>query len=490
MTLLIAVILGIIQGLTEFIPISSTAHLTIAGALFGVVDPARPEEWTAFMATIQLGTLLSVLVYFWRDVADMCIAMFSEVLRPWRRAPSTWSPQARLAVLVVLGTIPIVIVGLVARKLIEGSFTKDLTVISISLIGVALLLWWAEKRASLKRHVEDLTIMDTLAIGSAQVLALIPGVSRSGSTIMAGLFQGLAREDAARFSFLLSIPAILGAGVFEFVGELEHLSWREGGLELAVATLAAMISGYLAIAFLLRYLRTRSLGIFIGYRIVLGITVLITACSPEQKHDSALTETKPAQPAVQRTPANAEAEIPTAEPTITNHVRIRTSMGSIRLALYSNDAPRTVENFLALVSKRYYDHTHIHRVVPGFVIQMGDPTSRQLKAKAEWGRGGSTANGEPLQEELDSLSPSGRIGYQPGVVAMARKPERGSGTSQFFICLEKAASLPYQYTIFGRVTEGMDVVQAISQVPLEPGVFGDIDPMPRKPILIHSIRID
>jgi undecaprenyl-diphosphatase len=274
-----ALLLGIIQGLTEFIPISSTAHLTIAATLMGVIDPNRPEQWTAFMATIQLGTLAAVIWYFRADIARMVVAILRENIGQGRLPLKKQSADARLAWFVVLGTIPIVVVGLLAKDAIEGVFTKDLRIIGSSLIGVAIVLWLVERRATFRKTTSDLSLVDTLAIGLSQCLALIPGVSRSGSTIVAALARGCTREAAARFSFLLSIPAILGAGVLQFIKALAYLSWDNGGLDLVIATVAAAISGYWSIAFLLNFLRSHSLTGFIVYRIAVGLAVFALLAS-------------------------------------------------------------------------------------------------------------------------------------------------------------------------------------------------------------------
>ncbi len=485
MTLLAALILGIIQGLTEFIPISSTAHLTLAGTLMGVIDPNRPEQWTAFIATIQLGTLAAVFVYFKHDVLRMIVAFFTEICRPWRVPVSEWSGDARQTFLVIIGTVPIVVIGLAIKEIIEGSFTKNPIVMAVGLIGIGLLLWIAERRATMAKKLDVVSVADSIIIGLAQALALIPGASRSGSTIMAGLFRGLNREDAARFSFLLSIPAVLGAGVFEFLGEVKYISWELNGAALLLATIVSMISGYYSIGFLLRYLRTRSLKVFIIYRLALGVVLLATGCQPTTHSESGTAEIQTEQGV--SVPATVNTILPDSAE-ITNYADVITSMGTFRIGLYGNDAPQTVENFMKLVKKKYYNHTLIHRVVKDFVIQMGDPTTRDPRMRAEWGRGGHTANGKPLPEELDSLLPSAKLGYHPGAVAMARRAEPGSGTSQFFICLDKAKNLPYQYTIFGRIVKGLDVVRKISEVEVEPGSFGELDPIPDKPIRIKIIR--
>ncbi|MGH9959328.1 MAG: undecaprenyl-diphosphate phosphatase, partial [Pyrinomonadaceae bacterium] len=249
MTLFQAIVLGIVQGLTEFIPVSSTAHLVFASRVIGLYDGVEPalkaEQTTATMAVIQLGTLLAVLVYFAGDIVAISRAFLrdhialitgkaverpeaaSDSLRtidpealPDRRAiapnaHSRLSREAWLGWLVIIGSIPVSIVGLVFKEQIEGTFTKNLWVIAAMMIVVAILLGIAELVGKRNRSMEDLGIRDALAVGFAQVLALIPGSSRSGSTMMGGLLAGETRETAARFSFLLSIPAIAASGLLE-----------------------------------------------------------------------------------------------------------------------------------------------------------------------------------------------------------------------------------------------------------------------------------
>jgi undecaprenyl-diphosphatase len=275
MTMIEALLLGIIQGLSEFIPISSTAHLTIAASMLGVIDPTKPEQWTAFMATIQLGTLVAVIAYFRTELVRMTTAFIRENLGPDRKLPRDQSADSRLMWFVCLGTIPIVAVGLIAKDAIEGVVTKDLRVIATSLIVLAGVLWVVDRKATHRKTTASMTLFDALIIGLAQSLALIPGASRSGTTITAALALGQTRESAARFSFLLSIPAILGAGLLQFVKALDHLSWDTGGPELLAATIAAGVSGYWSIAFLLGYLRRRTMNVFIVYRLVLGAMLFI-----------------------------------------------------------------------------------------------------------------------------------------------------------------------------------------------------------------------
>jgi undecaprenyl-diphosphatase len=275
MTLLQAIILGIVQGITEFIPISSTAHLVLAMRAMNL--PLTPEQMTASIAVIQLGTLLAVLIYFARDIWSISIAFIRDHLNLLKRndaAGSRLSHEAWLGWLIVIGTLPVVIVGLLFKKQIEGTLTKNLWLIATMMIVVAILLAIAEFVSRQRKQMEDLGAGDALAVGFAQCLALIPGSSRSGSTIMAGLFAGQKRETAARFSFLLSIPAIAGSGLLE-LKEAIHKLPHDGLGSLAVGTVVSGIIGYISIWFLLRYLRTHSTGIFIGYRLIVGAAILI-----------------------------------------------------------------------------------------------------------------------------------------------------------------------------------------------------------------------
>lgn len=272
MSLAEAVLLGLIQGLSEFLPISSTAHLTIAGRAMSLVNPASPEAWTAFIAVVQLGTLAAVLAYFRHDLLTITRSFLLENLRrvPFREQ----STPSRSGWYIILGTIPIVVIGLGLKDAIEGAITKDLAVIGTSLVALALVLEVAERRARFTRSIETVNAGDAIAVGLAQALALIPGASRSGTTITAGLLRGLTREGAARFSFLLSVPAVAASGVLELLQTWRDLD-RSEIATLAVATIVAGISGYWSIAFLLRYLRTRSTRLFIIYRLVLGGALLL-----------------------------------------------------------------------------------------------------------------------------------------------------------------------------------------------------------------------
>ncbi len=274
MTIIEALVLGIIQGLTEFIPISSTAHLTLAGHIMGLIDPENPDHWTAFIATIQLGTLLAVFLFFSNEIINIPKSFIRENIGKARVNFNNQTLHSRLGWLIIIGSIPIILLGYILKKAIEGDFTKDPMVIAFSLIILALILALAEFTAKFKKGIENITIIDSLIIGFSQCIALIPGASRSGTTITAGLFLGLQRETAARFSFLLSMPAIFASGILQFYQSLSYLNLNDS-LNLSVALIASAISGYWSIAFLLKFLKTRSTMLFIIYRIIVGIAILI-----------------------------------------------------------------------------------------------------------------------------------------------------------------------------------------------------------------------
>jgi len=274
-----AALLGLVQGLTEFIPVSSTAHLRIVPALLGWPDPGA-----AFSAVIQLGTLASVLAYFAADIRRLTVAA---LLWPLTRAAALRA-DAQLAWCIAAGNVPIVALGLAGRSFIEHE-ARSLYLIAAMLMLVALGLAWAERpgqggdaEPGRQGTIAGLGLRAILAIGLFQALALIPGASRSGSTILGGLWLGLRRDEAARFSFLLGIPAIGGAGLFQIKALAEEIaagapSQSGAGLSLgalALGLLAAAISGYVSIGFLLHYLRTRSTMVFVTYRIVLSLLIL------------------------------------------------------------------------------------------------------------------------------------------------------------------------------------------------------------------------
>jgi undecaprenyl-diphosphatase len=259
MALWFAALLGLVQGLTEFIPVSSTAHLRVASALAGQQDAGA-----AYTAVIQLGTLAAVLVFFAKDVVALPVAMV--------RAPA--SPDGRLAWQIVVGTVPIVIAGLVLKKHIEGDL-RSLYVIASALIVVGIVMAVIDRHAAGRdgRGLATLTYSDAILIGLGQTLALVPGVSRSGATICMALLLGLTRSDAARFSFLLSIPAIAGAGLFEARAAFTELG-RSALPALAVGTGVAAVVGYASIAWFLRWLGTHQLLSFATYRVAAGVALL------------------------------------------------------------------------------------------------------------------------------------------------------------------------------------------------------------------------
>ncbi|HMS63805.1 MAG TPA: undecaprenyl-diphosphate phosphatase [Ignavibacteria bacterium] len=259
-----AVVLGIIQGTTEFIPVSSTAHLRIIPALLGWKDIGA-----AYTAVMQIGTLIATLIYFREDI----ISLTSGFLHSLKKKDFNSNPDSRIFILIILGTIPIGLCGLFLKKFIEGD-ARGLYVISAALIILAVILFIAEKVSSKNKDFSQITIKDGIFIGFAQALALIPGSSRSGVTITAGLFAGLKREVAARYSFLLSIPAIALSGLYELYKERAVLL-NENLISLSVATIVSGIVGYYSIAFLITYLKTKSNLVFIIYRIALGIIILI-----------------------------------------------------------------------------------------------------------------------------------------------------------------------------------------------------------------------
>src|SRR5215510_1619503 len=266
MTLLQAILLGIVQGLTEFIPISSTAHLVLASRAMNLA--LTPEQLTASIAVVQLGTLVAVILYFAGDIWNITFAFVGDHFKLASRTRSDNASGARLSHeawlgwLIILGSLPVGIVGLLFKKQIEGTFTKNLWVIATMMVVVAVLLAVAEVVSKKRRGMNELGVIDAVVVGCAQCLALIPGSSRSGSTIMAGLFADETRETAARFSFLLSMPAIGASGLLELRQAITKLP-HDIFLTLMFGTVISGIVGYLSIWFLLRYLRTHSTGIFI-----------------------------------------------------------------------------------------------------------------------------------------------------------------------------------------------------------------------------------
>jgi undecaprenyl-diphosphatase len=265
MSLLEAIVLGVVQGLTEFLPISSTAHQRIVASLFGWDDPGA-----AFTAVTQLGTESAVLLYFRRELTDIAVTWARSLRNPELRR----EPSARVGWYLVAATIPIGILGLAFEHQIETG-ARNLWLIASVLIVFALVLALADRVGSRDRGIEGLSFRDGVAIGLAQSLALIPGVSRSGATISAGLLLGLKRPDAAKFAFLLAVPAVLASGLFELEGILSGEESEDDPLGyIAIATVVSFVVGLAAIAWLLRYLARHTFDLFVVYRIGLGLVVL------------------------------------------------------------------------------------------------------------------------------------------------------------------------------------------------------------------------
>lgn len=282
-----AIVLGIIQGLTEFLPISSTAHVRIVPALFGWEDPGA-----AFTAVIQLGTLVAVLIYFRKDLLDAIAGWTRSLYDPGRRN----TIESRMGWAIFIGTIPIVILGLLFKDRIENDF-RSLHVIAGSLIGMGLFLLLAEKVGRKDREIGRVTVLDGLVVGLFQAIALIPGASRSGSSITGGLLVGFDRATAARFSFLLSVPSVFAAAIFSLK---EHAHAFQGDLLVPtiVANIAALVSGYAAIAFLISYLQKHGTAIFVIYRVALGVALFVLLFQGTLKPDQGLP-TKPDSPTVE-----------------------------------------------------------------------------------------------------------------------------------------------------------------------------------------------
>lgn len=262
-----AIVLGIVQGLTEFLPISSSGHLRIVPALFGWEDPG-----TAFTAVVQLGTVAAVLLYFRADLWRIGRTWLASLRdRELRR-----TLDARMGWYILIGTVPICVFGLLFDDRIEND-VRSLYVVGGLLVAFSFVMLAADRFSRRERDIESIGLRDGIVVGFAQALALIPGVSRSGATISAGLVLGLDRPAAARFSFLLSVPAVVLSGLYQLrdIGEPGGASF---GIT-ALAVLLAFVSGYAAIAFLLRYLARHGLGIFVGYRLVVGVLVIALAAA-------------------------------------------------------------------------------------------------------------------------------------------------------------------------------------------------------------------
>ena len=261
-----AVVLGVVEGLTEFLPVSSTGHLTLAEGLLGL--PVDDPAVTAFTAVVQSGAILAVLVYFARDLGRLVRDLAGGLVSREGRA----TPGFRLALGVVVGSLPIGVVGLALRDVIEGPVLR-----SLATVGLALVLWsgvmvLAERRATQERGEHDITVRDTVLIGLAQCIALVPGVSRSGATISAGLLLGVDRVTATRLSFFLSVPALTAAGLLQLPSALGA---GVGTVPVLVGSVVSFVVALASIAFLLRFVAGHPITAFVPYRVVLGLVVLL-----------------------------------------------------------------------------------------------------------------------------------------------------------------------------------------------------------------------
>ncbi|MFE3292544.1 undecaprenyl-diphosphate phosphatase [Rhodococcus sp. NPDC059234] len=266
MTWLQAIVLGVVQGLTEFLPISSSGHLRIVSEVFW-----QDDAGASFTAVTQLGTEAAVLVYFARDIARIVMAWLRGLRDPAKRGH-----DYKMGWYVIVGTIPVGVLGFVFKDQVRTG-ARNLWLVATMLIVFALVIAAAEYYGRKRRPIEELTLKDGIVMGSAQALALIPGVSRSGGTISAGLFLGLTREAAARYSFLLAIPAVTAAGLFSLPDAFEPAGegLNASGAQLIVATAIAFVIGYATIAWLLRFVVNHSMYWFVGYRIIVGVVLLV-----------------------------------------------------------------------------------------------------------------------------------------------------------------------------------------------------------------------
>jgi undecaprenyl-diphosphatase len=272
MTLLQAVVLGLIQGITEFLPVSVTAHLRIVPALFGwqFYGGTTNDPGAAFTAIVSLGTMLAIVVYFWRELLHVAVAW----AKGFRDAEIRRSLECRLGWYLILATIPLAVLGLVFHDRIERG-ARNLWVVSVALVAFAILLGAAERIGSRRREEEQIDSSDAIAVGAAQVLALIPGASRAGATITAGLFRGLTRETAARFAFLLSIPAVVLSGIYEAARIGSDRQHGPGAGLTGLALVIAFVVGLGSLAWFMRWVTRHSTFVFVYYRIALGVLVMV-----------------------------------------------------------------------------------------------------------------------------------------------------------------------------------------------------------------------
>lgn len=263
-----AIILGVIEGITEFLPISSTGHLTIAEKMLGY--SISDSSITAFTAIIQSGAVLATVVYFWKDISRVLMAWIRGLFVKKYRKNSDY----KYGWAIIIGSIPIAIVGILFKDEIE-TVLRSLWFVAIALILWSLVMWWADKKAKQNLHEEDITWRDTLAVGIAQCLALIPGVSRSGATMSAGLLRNFDRVAVTKLSFFLSIPALSAAGILQIISKHSVIGASVGWTATIIATLISFVVAYISVAWLLKFVAKHDYSVFIWYRVIVGVLLLI-----------------------------------------------------------------------------------------------------------------------------------------------------------------------------------------------------------------------
>lgn len=263
-----AIILGVIEGITEFLPISSTGHLTIAEKMLGY--SISDSSITAFTAIIQSGAVLATVVYFWKDISRVLMAWIRGLFVNKYRKNSDY----KYGWAIIIGSIPIAIIGILFKDEIE-TVLRSLWFVAIALILWSLVMWWADKKAKQNLHEEDITWRDTLAVGIAQCLALIPGVSRSGATMSAGLLRNFDRVTVTKLSFFLSIPALSAAGILQIISKHSVIGASVGWTATIIATLISFVVAYISVAWLLKFVAKHNYSVFIWYRVIVGVLLLI-----------------------------------------------------------------------------------------------------------------------------------------------------------------------------------------------------------------------
>lgn len=263
-----AIILGVIEGITEFLPISSTGHLTIAEKMLGY--SISDSSITAFTAIIQSGAVLATVVYFWKDISRVLMAWVRGLFVNKYRKNSDY----KYGWAIIIGSIPIAIIGILFKDEIE-TVLRSLWFVTIALILWSLVMWWADKKAKQNLHEEDITWRDTLAVGIAQCLALIPGVSRSGATMSAGLLRNFDRVAVTKLSFFLSIPALSAAGILQIISKHSVIGASVGWTATIIATLISFVVAYISVAWLLKFVAKHDYSVFIWYRVIVGVLLLI-----------------------------------------------------------------------------------------------------------------------------------------------------------------------------------------------------------------------